>query len=76
VTDESGRFQLTDVPPGEYEIVAWHEGWKAVRQEAAFDVLTERRIQRPVFSDPRTWEKKVAVGKSETTVVNFVLTDK
>jgi hypothetical protein len=76
VTDESGRFQLTDVPPGECEIVAWHEGWKVVRQEAAFDVLTERRIQRPVFSDPRTWEKKVAVGKSETTVVNFVLTDK
>jgi hypothetical protein len=76
VTDESGRFQLTDVPPGEYEIVAWHEGWKVVRQEAVFDVLTERRIQRPVFSEPKTWEKKVTVGKNETTVVNFVLADK
>ena len=76
VTDESGRFQLTDVPPGEYEIVAWHEGWKVLRQEAAFDVLTERRIQRPVFSEPKTWEKKVTVGKNETTVVNFVLADK
>jgi hypothetical protein len=75
VTDESGRFQLTDVPPGEYVIVAWHEGWKVVRQEAAFDVLTERRIQRPVFSDPRTWEKRVAVGKNGTTVVNFALAD-
>lgn len=76
VTDESGRFQLTDVPPGQYEIVAWHEGWKVVRQEAAFDVLTERRTQRPVFSDPRTWEKKVTVGQNETAVVNFVLADK
>jgi hypothetical protein len=76
VTDESGKFELTDVPPGEYEIVAWHEGWKLVRQEAVFDVLTERRIQRPVFSEPRTWEKKVAVGKNETSVVNFVLADK
>ena len=24
-TDESGKFQLTDVPPGTYELVAWHE---------------------------------------------------
>jgi len=76
VTDESGRFQLTDVPPGQYEIVAWHEGWKVVRQEAAFDVLTQRRIQRPIFSDPRIWEKKVAVGENQTAVINFVLGDK
>jgi hypothetical protein len=54
VTDESGRFRLTDVPPGEYEIVAWHEDWKVLLQDAAFDVLTERRVQRPVFSEPRT----------------------
>ncbi|PYV80037.1 MAG: hypothetical protein DMG96_01935 [Acidobacteria bacterium] len=76
VSDESGRFQLTDVPPGEYEIVAWHEGWKVVRQEAAFDVLTERRIQRPVFSEPKTWEKRVTVGEHQTAVVNFVVADK
>ena len=76
VTDESGRFQLTEVPPGEYEIVAWHEGWKVLREEAAFDVLTERRIQRPIFSEPKTWEKNVAVGENETAVVSFVLSDK
>ncbi len=76
VTDESGKFELTDVPPGEYEIVAWHEGWKLLRQEAAFDVLTERKIQRPVFSDPKIWEKKVTVGHKKTAVVNFVLADK
>jgi hypothetical protein len=76
VTDESGVFELANVPPGEYEIVAWHEGWKLLRQEAAFDVLTERRVQRPVFSEPRTWEKKVTVGNDETAVINFVLADK
>ena len=54
VTDESGRFELTDVPPGEYEIVAWHEGWNILRSEGAFDVLTQRRVQRPVFSEPKT----------------------
>jgi len=76
VTDESGKFELTDVPPGEYELVAWHEGWKLLRQEGAFDVLTERRIQRPIFSEPRTWEKAVTAKAADTTVVNFVLSEK
>jgi hypothetical protein len=76
VTDESGNFELTDVPAGKYEIVAWHEGWKLLREEGAFDVLTEHKIQRPIFSDPRTWEKNVSVGQGETAVVNFVLADK
>ncbi len=76
VTDESGNFELTDVPPGQYEIVAWHEGWKLLRQEGAFDVLTEHKVQRPIFSEPRTWEKNVSVSGSETTVVNFVVADK
>ena len=76
VTDESGKFELTDVPPGEYELVAWHEGWKLLRQERAVDVLTEKTVQRPIFSDPRTWAKQVSVHEGDTTVVNFSITDK
>ena len=76
VTDENGKFELTDVPPGQYQIVAWHEGWKLAREEAAFDVLTQRKVRRPIFSDPKTWEKKVTVNPNENAVVNFVLGDK
>jgi hypothetical protein len=76
VTDESGRFELTDVPLGEYELIAWHEGWKVLRQDAAFDVLSGIRIQRPIFAEPKTWEKKVTVGEKQTAVVNFALADK
>jgi len=76
VTDENGKFELTNVPPGQYQIVAWHEGWKLDREEAAFDVLTQRKIRRPVFSDPKTWEKQVTVSPDQTAVVNFVLGDK
>jgi Polysaccharide lyase family 4, domain II len=76
VTDESGKFELTDVPPGQYQIVAWHEGWKLDREEAAFDVLTERKIRRPVFSGPKTWEKKVTVKTDENAVADFVLGEK
>jgi hypothetical protein len=76
VTDDSGTFELTDVPPGNYEIVAWHEGWKLLRQEAAFDVLTERRVQRPIFSEPRTWENQVTVKANQDSAVNFVISEK
>ena len=76
VTDESGKFELSDVPPGEYEIVAWHEGWKVSHQEATYDVLTEKRVERPVFSLPRTWEKLVSVKPNSGVVVNFVISEK
>ncbi|MGA9040960.1 MAG: carboxypeptidase-like regulatory domain-containing protein [Terriglobales bacterium] len=75
VTDESGKFELTGVPPGEYEIVAWHEGWNVARNEGAFDVLTEKKVERPIFSDPRTWEKNVSVHPDAAAAVNFVLSD-
>jgi len=76
VTDENGRFELSEVPPGEYEIVAWHEGWNVLRREAAFDVLSERRVQRPIFSEPKSWSKNVSVGSDEKATVNFVISEK
>jgi len=76
VTDESGHFELTDVPAGTYQIVAWHEGWSVLGKEQAYDVLTERSIQRPVFSEPRTWEKSVTVNANTGSTVEFVISNK
>ena len=76
VTDETGKFELTNVPAGDYEIVAWHEGWGIARQEGSFDVLTEKRISRPVFTPPREWEKKVSVDPNGSATVNFIIGDK
>ena len=76
VTGPSGSFELTDVPPGEYELVAWHEGWTIIRQENTVDVLTQQRVGRPIFSEPKTWEKKITVAKDAATTANFVLSGK
>ena len=76
VTSTNGSFELTDVPPGEYELVAWHEGWTILRQESSVDVLTQQRVGRPIFSEPKTWEKKIVVAKDAATAVNFVLSGK
>jgi hypothetical protein len=76
VTDESGRFEFTDVPAGTYQIVAWHEGWSLLGKEHAYDVLSGQSVERPLFSEPRTWEKSVAVSGNHVSTVDFVISNK
>ncbi len=76
VTDESGKFEFTDVPPGTYQIVAWHEGWGREGKEQVYDVLTQRRVDRPLFTEPKAWEKPVTVTGNNMSVVNFVISGK
>jgi hypothetical protein len=76
VTDESGRFQLADVPAGEYELVAWHEGWNLTGKQAAHDVLTQRTVERPLFNEPRTWQKHVSVNAGQASEINFALSER
>jgi hypothetical protein len=76
VTDESGRFEFTDVPRGTYQIVAWHEGWSLAGKEQSYDVLTEHSVQRPVFTSPKTWEKPVTVTGNGEANVDFLISNK
>lgn len=73
VTDETGKFVFTDVPPGTYQVVAWHEGWTLASKAQTYDVLTERSVQRPVFTQPNTWERSITVSSKNVSTVDFVI---
>jgi hypothetical protein len=76
VTNESGQFEFTDVPAGTYQIVAWHEGWGIMGKEHSYDVLTERKVERPLFTEPKILEKSVTVTENKVSAVNFVIANK
>jgi len=76
VTDSDGNFELTQVPPGEYEIVAWHEGWRVVGENALYDIATQVRVKRPLFADPVSWSKSVTVLPHQAAEVNFTLSER
>ncbi len=33
LTDDSGKFEITDIPAGTYKVLIWHEGFGEVKQE-------------------------------------------
>ena len=41
VTDENGSFKITDVPPGKYKVIAWHEPWKVKVKDEGGRLLYE-----------------------------------
>jgi hypothetical protein len=76
ITDEEGNFELTQVPPGQYELVAWHEGWRVVGESPVYDLATQVRVKRPVFSDPIIWSKPVTVPARGSAEVKFTLAER
>lgn len=76
VTDEHGSFSLANVPPGDYQIVAWHEGWQIISEARVLDVASQTEARRPIYSSPQTWTKSVSVKSGETSEVNFEISAK
>jgi hypothetical protein len=76
VTDDHGSYKLSDVSPGEYEIVAWHEGWQILSEAKVLDVGAQVEVKRPMYSSPVSWTKKVNVKPSQPTVVDFTISEK
>jgi hypothetical protein len=45
VTDESGAFSLKNLPPGEYEIEAWHEKYGTATQKVTVGPKETKKIE-------------------------------
>lgn len=61
VTDESGNFKITDIPPGTYKVAVWHESW---------EVKGTDKDGRPLYGEPVLVTKEVTVpAKGEAKVV-------
>jgi len=61
VTAADGKFVIRGVPAGKYTLVAWHEGYKVVREEAG----------RPIYDRPHIRQQENEVKPKETVDVGF-----
>ncbi|MEO2088228.1 MAG: hypothetical protein ABGY75_01855 [Gemmataceae bacterium] len=68
-TDSDGRFTLTGVPPGEYEVVTWLRNWELLGRDR--DPETGK-IVRLRFAEPFQQTRKVTVAGGTVTDVTFV----
>lgn len=62
-TDAAGRFRIEGLPPGQYTIKAWHEGWR----------VTGNASGRPVYSAPVVLTQQVTVAAGQDATVSFEL---
>jgi hypothetical protein len=61
VTDEQGRFEIPDIPPGTYRLVAWHEGYN----------ITHFASSRPVYDEPHVATATVRITSGAVTEADF-----
>jgi hypothetical protein len=66
VTDSTGRFEIPNVPPGEYELVTWMPSWEVIRRERDPESTA---VVRVVFAKHHEWQQPITVKPNETSTV-------
>ncbi len=69
-TNAAGRFRLTDVPPGRYEVVCWLPDWREEHHERDPETGLVTRL---FFRPPRESVRPVEVGPNGSAAVEFEL---
>lgn len=64
VTDEHGAFRITEIPPGRYKVVAWHEGWVVTGKD---------KDGRPLYDAPRVLTREVTIPPKGEAIIDFEL---
>ena len=62
VSDKNGAFDITDIPPGKYKLIAWHEGYNI--KEFASD-------KRPIYDEPHIIEKEIELTSGQVLELDF-----
>jgi hypothetical protein len=68
--DQQGRFRLERVPPGEYDLVAWHPDWRVVDQERNPELF---RVQQVRFRSAFETVRRVCVRTGQVETCDLLL---
>lgn len=70
VSDAEGRFEFTEVPAGQYDLVAWHPNWLVTRTERNPESgLTSRQLYAP----PLEIARPVTITPGRTKLANLTM---
>lgn len=70
LTDADGRFHFTQVPAGQYDLVAWHPNWVVARTERNPESGLPSRLH---YAPPLESSRPVGVSAGRTTLANLTL---
>ncbi len=68
LTDRDGNYFISDIPPGDYRLVMWHEGVRVSRIDSS-----KGKTIRYDYEEPYMTESLVSVQKGKTTRADFQL---
>jgi len=68
VTDSDGNYFISDIPPGEYRLVMWHEGVRVTRIDSS-----KGKAVRYEYEEPYVTESHISVEKGKTSRADFQL---
>lgn len=63
VTDANGQFRIEGLPPGQYTVKAWHEGWRVTGQTSG----------RPTYSPPVILSHSATIAAGQEATVELDL---
>lgn len=69
-TTGAGRFRLDNVPPGEYELVAWLPSWHVVRQDRDPESC---QVVRVTMGPPAEVRTRLTLGPKETRPITLTV---
>jgi hypothetical protein len=70
VTDPAGRFEFSQVPAGQYDLVAWHPNWEVVRTERNPETVQPSRL---LYAPPLQSSRPVVVSRGRSVLANLTL---